>query len=65
MKSSLKKAAVLSFISCAHALKFALINDIHLNLTYDQGCGFVCYDRGNYGSDSPALLFDTVLENIE
>lgn len=64
MKLLLSAAAVLLIISCAHALKFALINDIHLNLTYDQGCGIMCYDRGNYGSDTPALLFDTVLENI-
>ena len=51
-------------IGCVQSLKLALINDIHLNLTYDQGCGILCYDRGNYGSDSPALLFDTVLQNI-
>ena len=51
-------------VGCAQALKLALINDIHLNLTYDQGCSIGCYDRGNYGLDTPALLFDTVLENI-
>ena len=51
-------------IGCVQSLKLALINDIHLNLTYDQGCGILCYDRGNYGSDSPSLLFDTVLQNI-
>jgi hypothetical protein len=62
MKKLLSTALLM--VGCAKALKLALINDIHLNLTYDQGCGIICYDRGNYGLDTPALLFDTVLENI-
>jgi len=33
------------------------MNDIHLNLTWDESCGFpFCYSEGKYGLDSPPQL---------
>ncbi len=65
MKSKLLTTAVLlGSLAYTHALKFALINDLHLNLTYDGDCRLMCYDKGSYGTDPPAALIDTILEDI-
>jgi Calcineurin-like phosphoesterase len=46
-------------------LRLAILNDIHLNLTYEYTCGFpFCYDQGIYGVDAPTALFDTILDDL-
>ena len=47
------------------AVRIAIINDVHLNLTYDYGCSFpFCYDHGMYGLDSPSQLVETLLDDM-
>jgi hypothetical protein len=62
-------AAVLCLLGIGQmtqALRVAILNDLHLNRTYDQSCTFMrCYDRGDYGSDSPAKLVETILEDMQ
>lgn len=45
--------------------RVAILNDIHLNQTYDFPCGAICYDRGSHGYDSPPALVDTILDDIQ
>ena len=48
------------------AVRIAILNDVHLNLTYDYGCSFpFCYDNGMYGLDPPSQLLDTLLEDMQ
>jgi len=61
----LTTAVLLGSLAYTQALKFALINDLHLNMTYDGQCNLMCYDKGAYGLDSPAKLIDTILEDIQ
>ncbi len=54
-----------TFLGSSSGVRIAILNDVHLNLTYDYGCTFpFCYDRGMYGLDSPALLLDTILDDM-
>jgi hypothetical protein len=48
------------------AVRIAILNDVHLNLTYDYGCSFpFCYDNGMYGLDPPSQLVDTLLDDMQ
>ena len=49
------------------SVRIAILNDIHLNLTYDYGCTFpsLCYDHGMYGLDPPAQLLDTMMDDLK
>jgi len=48
------------------AVRIAILNDVHLNLTYDYGCSFpFCYDHGMYGLDPPSQLLDTLLDDMQ
>ena len=65
----------MNFISCClfstallqiEAVRIAILNDVHLNLTYDYGCSFpFCYDNGMYGLDPPSQLVDTLLDDMQ
>jgi hypothetical protein len=44
--------------------RVAILNDIHLNHTYDFPCGTICYDLGSHGYDSPPALIDTILDDL-
>jgi hypothetical protein len=47
-------------------VRIAILNDVHLNLTYDYGCSFpFCYDHGMYGLDPPSQLVDTLLDDMQ
>ena len=59
----------LTLLGISQAIRLAVLNDIHLNLTADPAeydCeGTLCFDMGgmvNY--DSPQKLFDFVLEDF-
>ena len=48
------------------SLRLGIMNDVHLNLTYNQGCTFpFCYDGGEYGFDSASTLVDTLLDDMK
>ena len=43
----------------------ALLNDIHMNLTYNEDCTFpYCYSDGKYGMDSPSTLVDFIIDDL-
>ena len=47
-------------------LRLAIFNDIHINTTYNEGCGFsLCNILGRYGADPPAKLFETMLADLK
>lgn len=51
-----------------HSLRLAILNDIHLNLTYDNTCTWLqpfCYDHGKYELDPPPALLDTILADMK
>ena len=61
----------ISLLSMAWLIKYslqtrlAILNDIHLNLTYHMGCSFPhCYDDGQYSFDSPHSLMDLIIDDL-
>lgn len=57
--------SLLAFILSTSCFKFAIINDIHMNLNYTGLCNLGrCNDMGNYGSDPPFSLFNTIVDDI-
>jgi hypothetical protein len=48
-----------------NAFKFAIFNDIHLDLGYSGVCKFMmCNDLGSYSSDASVALFSTILDDV-
>ncbi len=58
-------ALLMSTVSAAYKMRIGLLSDIHLDPDYKDGCNFVvCHDRGDYGTDTPQVLLDTMLEDM-
>lgn len=58
-------AALLISLEAVSCFRLALINDIHLNLTYAEPCSLpLCKDMGMYFNDAPIELLDTILNDI-
>lgn len=56
-------AAVL--MNSVNSLRLGFLSDIHLNPSYDGKCQFVsCADQGNYGTDTPQFLLDSLLDDM-
>ena len=57
---------LMSLFSTINTYRIALLNDIHLNLTYNLQCHFpLCYDLGRYDYDSPAALLDLMFDDLK
>lgn len=53
----------LSLLSVISATRFLILNDIHLNQTFEGECTFgMCNDLGVYGKDSPLSLVQTIIK---
>ena len=56
----------LLFIYKISAVRLAIFNDIHLNITYDLPCGFPsCNNLGKYNFNSPAALVEAILDDLQ
>ncbi len=52
-------------LSTVAGYRFAVLSDIHLNLSYSEGCGFpICRDLGWYQLDPPLSTVNLLLDDL-